>query len=93
MAAGRSRELAARCRERGKPAVHVQSADELDPDWFKGFATVGLTAGTSTLGETIEEVHRTLVWIGSRPDESGQDCACGTLEPASFPGLEAEACP
>jgi 4-hydroxy-3-methylbut-2-en-1-yl diphosphate reductase len=88
-----TRELAARCRERGKPAVHVQSADELDPAWFKGFVTVGLTAGTSTLAETIEGVHRTLVWIGSRPDESGQNCACGTLEPASFPGLEAEARP
>ncbi len=27
-------------------------------DWFKDFATVGLTAGTSTLAETIDEVHR-----------------------------------
>jgi 4-hydroxy-3-methylbut-2-enyl diphosphate reductase len=61
-----TRELVACCRERGKPALHVQSADELDPAWFKGFATVGLTAGTSTLPETIEEVHRALVWIGTR---------------------------
>jgi 4-hydroxy-3-methylbut-2-en-1-yl diphosphate reductase len=61
-----TRELVARCRERGRPALHVQSADELDPAWFKGFATVGLTAGTSTLPETIEEVHRALVWIGTR---------------------------
>ena len=67
-----TRELVGRCRERGKPALHVQSAAELDPAWFKGFATVGLTAGTSTLPETIEEVHRALVWIGSRPD----DLAC-----------------
>jgi 4-hydroxy-3-methylbut-2-enyl diphosphate reductase len=61
-----TRELVARCRERARPALHVQSADELDPAWFKGFATVGLTAGTSTLPETIEEVHRALVWIGTR---------------------------
>jgi len=61
-----TRELVARCRERGKPVLHVRSADELDPAWFKGFATVGLTAGTSTLPETIEEVHRALVWIGTR---------------------------
>jgi 4-hydroxy-3-methylbut-2-enyl diphosphate reductase len=61
-----TRELVARCRERGKPALHVRSADELDSAWFKGFATVGLTAGTSTLSETIEEVHRALVWIGTR---------------------------
>lgn len=66
-----TRELAARCRERGTPALHVQSAGELDPGWFKGFATVGLTAGTSTLPETIEDVHRALVWIGSRPGSGG----------------------
>ena len=30
----------------------------------RDFATVGLTAGTSTLAETIDEVHRALVWIG-----------------------------
>ncbi len=59
-----TRELAARCRERGKPALHVESAAELDAGWFKGYATVGLTAGTSTLPETIDDVHRALVWIG-----------------------------
>jgi 4-hydroxy-3-methylbut-2-enyl diphosphate reductase len=85
-----TRELAARCRERGKPALHVQSAGELAPAWFKGFTTVGLTAGTSTLPETIEEVHRALVWIGSRPGacrEGGEV----SPEPATFLGLEAEA--
>jgi 4-hydroxy-3-methylbut-2-enyl diphosphate reductase len=83
-----TRELAARCRQRGKRAVHVQSADELDPAWFKGFATVGLTAGTSTLSETIEEVHLALVWIGSGPDASGLEGACGTPESPAFLGLE-----
>jgi 4-hydroxy-3-methylbut-2-en-1-yl diphosphate reductase len=82
-----TRELAARCRDRGKPAWHVQSADELDPTWFKGIATVGLTAGTSTLPETIEEVHRALVWIGSGREDAG-----GPVPPA-FVGLEAEARP
>jgi 4-hydroxy-3-methylbut-2-en-1-yl diphosphate reductase len=60
-----SRELVSRCRESGKPAIHVQSAADLDPAWFRDFATVGLSAGTSTLAETIDEVHRALVWIGS----------------------------
>jgi 4-hydroxy-3-methylbut-2-enyl diphosphate reductase len=63
-----TRELAARCRERGKPALHVQSAAELNAAWFTGFATVGLTAGTSTLPETVDEVYRALVGIG---DDSG----------------------
>jgi 4-hydroxy-3-methylbut-2-en-1-yl diphosphate reductase len=68
-------ELVACCRDRGKPVVHVQSAADLDPAWFQHFATVGLTAGTSTLAETIDEVHRALVWIGARPDVDGADCS------------------
>jgi 4-hydroxy-3-methylbut-2-enyl diphosphate reductase len=67
-------ELADRCRERGRAVLHVQSAADLDPDWFRGFARVGLTAGTSTLTATIDEVHRALVWIGNREigAETGQ---------------------
>jgi 4-hydroxy-3-methylbut-2-enyl diphosphate reductase len=88
-----TRELAARCRDRGKPALHVQSASELDPDWFQNAATVGLTAGTSTLPETIEEVHRALVWIGTRALESrtlGDTANAGSV---TFLGLETEARP
>jgi 4-hydroxy-3-methylbut-2-enyl diphosphate reductase len=48
------------CRERGTPALHVESAEDLDPAWFADVSTVGLTAGTSTLDETIDEVHRAL---------------------------------
>jgi 4-hydroxy-3-methylbut-2-enyl diphosphate reductase len=64
-----TRELAARCHQRGKPVLHVQSAADLDAGWFKDFATVGLTAGTSTLPETIEEVHRALIGIGKESAE------------------------
>jgi 4-hydroxy-3-methylbut-2-enyl diphosphate reductase len=56
-----TRELASLCRERGKPALHVQSAADLDPEWFLGFETIGLTAGTSTLDTTIDEVHEAIV--------------------------------
>jgi 4-hydroxy-3-methylbut-2-enyl diphosphate reductase len=63
-------ELVARSRDRGKPVLHVQSAADLDPAWFKPFATVGLTAGTSTLAETIDDVHRALVWIGGRGERA-----------------------
>ena len=56
-----TRELVALCHERGVPAVHVQGASDLDPAWFAGYRTVGLTAGTSTLDATIDEVHRTLL--------------------------------
>jgi 4-hydroxy-3-methylbut-2-enyl diphosphate reductase len=60
-----TRELVELCRQRNRPVLHVQSAADLDPAWFKEYARVGLTAGTSTLDQTIEEVHRALVWIGS----------------------------
>jgi 4-hydroxy-3-methylbut-2-enyl diphosphate reductase len=56
-----TRELAALCRDRGVPAFHVQTAADLDPRWFRGCRVVGLTAGTSTLDETIEEVRNALV--------------------------------
>jgi 4-hydroxy-3-methylbut-2-en-1-yl diphosphate reductase len=59
-----TRELAARCRENGVPSFHIQSADDLDPAWFSGLEIVGLTAGTSTLDSTIDEVHRALTAIG-----------------------------
>jgi 4-hydroxy-3-methylbut-2-enyl diphosphate reductase len=56
-----TRELVARCRVRGLEAYHVQGAADLRTDWFMGVRTVGLTAGTSTLDETIHEVHRALM--------------------------------
>jgi 4-hydroxy-3-methylbut-2-enyl diphosphate reductase len=59
-------ELVARCRERDRPVLHVQSAADLQTDWFRGFATVGLTAGTSSLTSTIDDVHRALARIGSQ---------------------------
>jgi 4-hydroxy-3-methylbut-2-enyl diphosphate reductase len=59
-----TRQLVLRCRERGLPTYHVQSAADLCPEWFDGVGTVGLTAGTSTLDETIDEVEETLVCWG-----------------------------
>ncbi|MBM4068678.1 MAG: 4-hydroxy-3-methylbut-2-enyl diphosphate reductase [Planctomycetes bacterium] len=55
-----TRELVARCQERGVTAFHVQSAADLDPVWFAGMRTVGLTAGTSTLDASIQEVRAAL---------------------------------
>jgi 4-hydroxy-3-methylbut-2-enyl diphosphate reductase len=45
----------------GLPCFQVERASELRPEWFCGLHTVGLTAGTSTLDETIEEVRTALV--------------------------------
>jgi 4-hydroxy-3-methylbut-2-enyl diphosphate reductase len=55
-----TRELADLCREHGVTTWHVQSADDLQPSWFDGCWTVGLTAGASTVDAIIDEVHQAL---------------------------------
>lgn len=51
-----TRELVRLGEQHGLPVVHVESAEELDAEWLKQFQVVGLTAGTSTLDSTVEEV-------------------------------------
>jgi 4-hydroxy-3-methylbut-2-enyl diphosphate reductase len=53
------------CRQRGVAVFHIEQSTELDPHWFDGIATVGLTAGTSTLPETLQQVHDRLTAIAS----------------------------
>lgn len=55
-----TRQLLDLAREAGTPAWHVQSAADLQREWFRGCTCVGLTAGTSTLDETVEEVYQAL---------------------------------
>jgi 4-hydroxy-3-methylbut-2-enyl diphosphate reductase len=61
-----TRQLVTRCHERHVPAYHVQNAAELQPDWFDNLQSVGLTAGTSTLEATIDDVYHALLEIGRR---------------------------
>lgn len=56
-----TRQLVRLAEERGIPAFHVRGPDDLDPASLARFRTVGLTAGTSTLEQTIEAVHEALV--------------------------------
>ncbi len=55
-----TRELTATCRLHCARVHHVQTAGDLQPDWFLEAATVGITAGTSTPDETIDAVERRL---------------------------------
>ncbi len=61
-----TRQLVARCAERGVRAIHIQGADDVRDDWFVGVDSVGLTAGTSTLAATIDEVYDRLCEIAAR---------------------------
>ncbi len=47
-------------RSVGTPTYHIESLEELRPEWFKGVKRVGVTAGASTPPELVEEVVRWL---------------------------------
>ncbi len=48
-----TRQLVATCRSAGRRTVHVERAEDLCATDFREVAVVGLTAGTSTLPETV----------------------------------------
>ena len=48
--------LASICRSACARTYHIESPDELDPLWFKGCETVGVTAGASTPESQISRV-------------------------------------
>lgn len=52
-----TRRLVQICRAEGVPTYLVTSGEELDPKWFAGKETVGITAGASAPEEMIEEVY------------------------------------
>jgi small subunit ribosomal protein S1 len=56
--------LATLCREEGKPAYHVETADEIQPEWITSIETVGVTAGASTPDWIVEGVIETLKQLG-----------------------------
>lgn len=49
-------ELASRYR----PTCHIETADKLDPDFFRPYRVAGLTAGASTPGFVIDAVKKAL---------------------------------
>lgn len=51
-----TRQLVAAAESAGREAFHVESAADLRAEWFAGARVVGLTAGTSTLKETVAAV-------------------------------------
>ena len=55
-----TRQLVETCRAAGKIVFHIERPDELRADWFDEVKTVGLTAGTSTLPETVQAAQQRL---------------------------------
>lgn len=59
-----TRRLAEICAATGTPTHHVETAVELEPEWFVGVETVGVTAGASTPEDAIAEVLARLRDLG-----------------------------
>ena len=51
-----TRHLAEVCREEGTPAFHIETPDELQPEWFTGVQRAGVTAGASTPDYAVDDV-------------------------------------
>ena len=52
-----TRELVNTCSRHCARVHHVQTAEDLHPEWFDGIGVVGLTAGTSTPDDVIDAVE------------------------------------
>ena len=61
-----TRELVLRCEASGVRAWHVEAAGELHAAWFARVRVLGVTAGTSTLPQTIDGVVARLRAFGGR---------------------------
>jgi 4-hydroxy-3-methylbut-2-enyl diphosphate reductase len=51
-----TRQLTAKAAALGPAAHQIETPEELDPTWLRGARNVGVTAGTSTLDETVQAV-------------------------------------
>ena len=58
-------QLAAAARAAGLRVFHIERPGELEPEWFCEAGIVGITAGTSTLKETVAAVHARLEEIAA----------------------------
>lgn len=81
-----TRQLAELAARRGVPALRVRNAGDLEPGWFAPYRVVGLTAGTSTLDRTIDEVHEALLRIAAERGESDGTGERGESPAAEFAG-------
>lgn len=63
-------QLARSAEKLGARAYHVTRAEEIDPRWLRGVERVGVTAGTSTLDESVQQVFGRLKEIAAMRSET-----------------------
>ena len=57
---GNTTRLAEICSAVNDRVYHVETAEDLDPAWFEGAESVGVTAGASTPDEQMQGVIRAI---------------------------------
>lgn len=60
-----TRQLAQKSSAHGLRTLQIERPEELDPGWFRDARNVGVTAGTSTLDETVDAVMQRLRQIAA----------------------------
>lgn len=63
-----TRKLTGLCRLSGSPTYHIETGDQLQPEWFRGCTVAGLTAGASTPDWIIEEVKRRMEELSGKEE-------------------------
>ncbi len=75
-----TRQLSETARRAGVAVRQVETAEELQAAWFAGVTRVGVTAGTSTLEETVQAVVTRLEAFGNGRAEEAAEAGAGGIE-------------
>jgi 4-hydroxy-3-methylbut-2-enyl diphosphate reductase len=75
-----TRELVKLCRQHRLATWQVRDVNDLQTEWFHGIDCVGMTAGTSTLEETIRDVREWLHRCRPTPARTGLRRVRSSLE-------------
>jgi 4-hydroxy-3-methylbut-2-enyl diphosphate reductase len=83
-----TRQLVESARRLGSIVHQVERAEELEPEWFLKAQHVGVTAGTSTLDETVRAVMDRLQFMAAEQSAGSGNGLANLLKLALRPGNE-----
>ena len=67
-----TQKLARLCRDTGVPTYHIETAQDIQFQWFKGMNKIGITAGASTPDWIIEEVKNKMTDLNDKNAEENK---------------------
>lgn len=79
--------LAQLCQQAGSKVYHIETAQELHQEWFKGVSTVGITAGASTPDWLIEEVYNKMQEFGEMFEQEVKKLETGSIVKGKVVGV------